>query len=265
LTTEERILLYLTDFRGMEDRFELPEAVTQRAIAFAAGIQRKHLSRYLDDLVKEGHLEERKAHIEGQRQRMLAYVLLPKGWARAMAIKEQLASVRVTIRVAGEIKEMRLEEIDRATSVRLTFSDIVREALRVDLLDLSELEKIDERRRVEMDERLKKLESYTRALMTAWKDGRVTATEHLLLEELREHLGVSSEEHDRMESEAISKAEAAGSDRYAIYRLVAAEAWEHGKVTARERELLESLRKALQIPMAEADEVEAEAKAGELD
>ncbi len=249
----------------MEDRFELPEAVTQRAIAFAAGIQRKHLSRYLEDLVKEGHLEERKAHIEGQRQRMLAYVLVPKGWSRAMAIKEQLASVRVPIRVAGEIKEMTLEEIDRATSVRLTFSDIVREAIRVDLLDLSHLEQVDERRRVEMDERLKKLEAYTRALMTAWKDGRVTATERLLLDELREHLGISLEEHDRMESEAISEAEAAASGRSAIYRKVAREALEHGTVTARERELLEALRKALQIPKAEADQVEAEAKAGDLD
>jgi len=27
LTTEERILLYLSDFRGMEERFELPEAL----------------------------------------------------------------------------------------------------------------------------------------------------------------------------------------------------------------------------------------------
>src|SRR3989441_11609370 len=99
LTTEERILLYLSDFRGMEDRFELPEALTQRAIAFAAGTQRKHLSRYLDDLVKEGMLEQKKAHIESQRQRMLAYYLTPRGWGRAMEIKQQLSLVHVPIRV----------------------------------------------------------------------------------------------------------------------------------------------------------------------
>ena len=195
LTTEERILLYLSDFRGMEERFELPEALTQRAIAFAAGTQRKHLSRYLDDLTKEGMLEQRKAHIEGQRQRMLAYYLAPRGWARAMEIKQQLSVVHVPIRVGSEIKQMTLDEIDGATSVRLTFSDIVREALRVEMLDLADLEKIDDRRRAEMDERLKKLEAYTRALMTAWKDGRVTATERLLLDQLREHLGISHEEH----------------------------------------------------------------------
>lgn len=246
----------------MGDRWELPEALTQRAIAFAASVQRKHLSRYLEELVREGLLEERKGHVEGQRQRMLAYVLTPKGWARATEIKRKLATVRVPIRVGSEIKDMTLEEIDDATSVRLTFSDIVREALRVDRLVLADLEKIDDRRRIEMDERLQKLESYTRALMTAWKDGRVTATEHLLLDQLREHLGISREEHGRMEAEAISQADKAATDRLEIYREVAAEAWEQGNVTARERELLETLRKVLQIPKGEADRIEGTARAG---
>jgi len=256
LTTEERILLYLTDFRGMEERFELPEALTQRAIAYAAGVQRKHLSRYLDDLVAEGMIEQRKAHIEDQRQRMLAYYLTARGWGRAMEIKGKLAAVHVPIRVEGKIKEMKLDEIDKATSIRLTFSDIVREALRVDVLDLAELAKIDDRRRQDMDERLKKLESYTRALMTAWKDGRVTATERLLLDQLREHLGITREEHDRMETEAIHQAEDAVSDRMELYRLVATEAREHGEVTPPEREMLEALRKALQIPRADANRIE---------
>ena len=262
LTTEERILLYLSDFRGMEERFELPEALTQRAIAFAAGTQRKHLSRYLDDLVKEGMLEQRKAHVEGQRQRMLAYYLAPRGWGRAMEIKQQLSTLHVPIRVGGEIKEMTLEEIDKATSVRLTFSDIVREALHTDMLDLAVLEKIDDRRREDMDERVKKLEAYTRALMTAWKDGRVTATERLLLDQLREHLGVSHEEHERMEAEAISRSEDAVEDRLELYKVVASEAWEHGAVTPRERELMEALRKALQIPKADATRLEEVVKTG---
>src|SRR5437867_1969908 len=265
LTTEERILLYLSGFRGMEERFELPDALTQRAIAFAAGTQRKHLSRYLDDLVAEGMLEQRKAHIESQRQRMLAYYLTPRGWGRAMEIKQQLSLVRVPIRVGSEVKNLTLEEIDQATSVRLTFSDIVREALRTDMLNLADLEKIDERRREDMDERLKKLEAYTRALMTAWKDGRVTATERLLLDQLREHLGISHEEHERMEAEAIARAEDAVTDRLELYKVVASEAWEHGAVTPRERELMEALRKALQIPKAEATRIEVAVKTGAED
>src|SRR5256886_5116762 len=132
MTTEDRILLYFSDFRNMEERYVLPQALTQKAIAFAAGIQRKHLSRYLDEMVRDGFLTETKAHIEGEKQRMLAYYLAPRGWERAMGIKERLSKVRVPVKVAGATKEMSVEEIDRVTSVHLTLSDIVREAMNVD-------------------------------------------------------------------------------------------------------------------------------------
>src|SRR5438309_5499790 len=177
LPTEDRILLYFSDFRNMEERYVLPQALTQKAIAFAAGIQRKHLSRYLDQMVHDGFLVETKAHIEGEKQRMLAYYLAPRGWERAVAIKARLSTIKVPVKVAGATKEMTLEEIDRATSVHLTLSDIVREAMNVDQLDLEHLEGIDERRKRAMDERGKRLEDYTGAVRTAWKDGRVPAAE----------------------------------------------------------------------------------------
>src|SRR2546430_4976900 len=191
MTTEDRILLYFSDFRNMEERYVLPQALTQKAIAFAAGIQRKHLSRYLDQMAHDGFLVETKAHIEGEKQRMLAYYLAPRGWERAVAIKARLSAIKVPVKVAGATKEMTLEEIDRATSVHLTLSDIVREAMNVDELDLEHLEGIDERRKRAMDERVKRLEEYTRAVMTAGQGGRVRATGHLLVEEPREDLGVS--------------------------------------------------------------------------
>src|SRR5437899_7471150 len=178
----------------MRERYVLPQAVTKKAIAFAAGIQRKHLSRYVDDMVRDGFLTETKAHIEGEKQRMLAYYLAPRGWERAVAIKARLSEIRVPVKVAGATKEMTLEEIDRATSVHLTLSDIVREAMNVDQLDLEHLEGIDERRKRAMDERVKRFEDYTRAVLTAWKDGRETATENRLVEQPQEHLGNSKKE-----------------------------------------------------------------------
>jgi len=255
LTTEERILLYLSDFRNMEERFDLPPALTQKSIAFASGVQRKHLSRYLDEMVKEGYLTETKAHIEGERQRMLAYYLAPRGWERGQGIKARLADLRVPVRAHGSVREMSLEEIDRATSVHLTFSDIVREAMDVDMLDLEYLEGIDERRKRAMDERLRRLEDYTRAIMTAWKDGRVSATERLLIEQLREHLGVSKEEHERIESQVMDDVL---STREGVYRAVAEEALENGPVSEEERELLEALRRKLGIPLGECQRIETE-------
>src|SRR5437764_1471810 len=132
-----------------------------------------------------------KAPIEGESHRMLAYYLAARGWERAMSIRERLSKVKVPVTVAGVTRDMTLEEIDHATWVHLTLSDIVREAMTVDKLDLEYLEGIDDRRKRAMDERVKRLEEYTRAVMTAWKDGRVTATERLLVEQLRENLGIS--------------------------------------------------------------------------
>jgi len=255
LTTEDRILLYFSDFRNMEERYVLPQALTQKAIAFAAGIQRKHLSRYLDEMVRDGFLTETKAHIEGEKQRMLAYYLAPRGWERAMGIKERLSKVRVPVKVAGTTKEMSVEEIDRATSVHLTLSDIVREAMNVDELDLEYLEGIDDRRKRAMDERVKRLEDYTRAVMTAWKDGRVTATERLLVEQLRENLGISREEQERIENEVL---EEVIENRAGIYRAVAAQALEDGPVTEDVRELLEALRKKLGLSSHDCREIEAD-------
>src|SRR5438093_6830649 len=106
----------MSEFHGMEERFELPLALTQKSIAFAAGIHRKHVSRYLDELVAEGGISERKAHIEGMKQRMLAYYLSSKGWDRAKQIRGHLATIHVPIRVGTEMKEMSLEEIDHSTS-----------------------------------------------------------------------------------------------------------------------------------------------------
>jgi hypothetical protein len=253
LSTEDRILLYLADFRNLEDRYVLPQAVTQKAIAFTAGIQRKHLSRYLDEMVRDGLLVETKAHIEGEKQRMLAYYLAPRGWERAMAIKGRLSTLRIPVVVAGTTKDMSLEEIDRATSVHLTFSDIVREAMTVDRLDLEYLEGIDERRKRAMDDRVKRVEDYTRAVMTAWKDGRVTATERLLVEQLRDHLGISREEQERIESQVL---EEVLENRSGIYRAVAEEAVEDGPITKDERELLEVLRKKLGLSAHDCRDIE---------
>ncbi len=254
LNTEDRILLYLTDFRHMEERFVLPQALTQKAIAYAAGIQRKHLSRYLDEMAKAGYLVEAKGHVEGEKQRMLAYYLAPRGWERALAIKQRLAAIRVPVKLKDETKPMTLEEIDKATSAHLTFADIVREAMNVDTLDLEYLSGIDERRKREMDERVKDLEDYTRAVMTAWKDGRVTATERLLIEQLREHLGISREERDRIETQVVEEVLA---NREGIYRAVAVEAVEQGPIAPTTRELLEALRKKLGLSDQDCARIEA--------
>ena len=258
LTTEERILLYMSEFRGMEERFELPLALTQKSIAFAAGIHRKHVSRYLDGLVADGAIVERKAHVEGMKQRMLAYYLSAKGWDRARQIRSHLETVHVPIRVEGEVREMTLQEIDRATSVRLTFSDVVREAMETPQLDMARLATIDERRRREMDERVAKIEAYAKAMITAWQDGKVTATEQLLLEQIREHLAISEMDHKRIESDVIHRVLGTMEDERKTYRDLFRHALSDHKISPKAREVLEDVRRLLRVPKPEAERIERE-------
>src|SRR4030065_1281257 len=90
MTSKERILLYLSDFRNMEERYELPSDLVQQSIAFATGVQRKHLSQYLDDLMEEDLIVERKAHIQGMKQRMNGYYLTPAGFSRASGLRVRI-------------------------------------------------------------------------------------------------------------------------------------------------------------------------------
>src|SRR3989441_7270973 len=73
MTTEDRILLYFSDFRNMEERYVLPQALTQKAIAFAAGILPKQLSRDLDEMGRGGFPTQTEAPIRGEKQPMVAY------------------------------------------------------------------------------------------------------------------------------------------------------------------------------------------------
>src|SRR3989442_11091524 len=90
--------------------------------------------------------------------------------------------------------------------------------------------------------------------MTAWKDGRVTATERVLVEQLRENLGISKEEQERIENEVL---EEVLENRAGIYRAVAAEALDDGPIQEGERELLEALRKKLGLSSHDCREIEA--------
>jgi len=49
------------------------------------------------------------------------------------------------------------------------------------------------------------LETYRKALEQAWKDGHVTADERAMLESLRKSVGITLEEHMKIEEEVLRK------------------------------------------------------------
>ena len=166
-TSKDRILLYLTDFQNMEDRYELPADLTQQSIAYGTGVQRKHLSQYLNDLIEESLIIERKGHIQGMKQRMNGYYLAPAGFARASSIKSRIGDINVPVRMNGKLKDMMVKEIDDATSVHITFCDIVREAIYGNGLKMEVLETVESRKREALEQKEQDTDVFRRALQTA--------------------------------------------------------------------------------------------------
>jgi len=261
LTSKDRILLYLTDFQNMEDRYELPADLTQQSIAYGTGVQRKHLSQYLNDLIEESLIAERKAHIQGMKQRMNGYYLTPAGFARASSLKSRIGDVIVSVRMNGKFKEMMVREIDDATSVHVTFCDIVREAIHGNGLEMEVLETVESRKREALEEKEQDSDIFRRALKTAWRDGRVTATERFLVEELRKHLNITGEQQRVLESEIIRKLAQDHMEFRRIYRTVLEVALADRVIAGPEESILEQLRRVMRISRKEHEDMVEETEA----
>lgn len=247
LTSKDRILLYLSDFHHMDERYELPSELVQEAIANSTGIQRKHLSQYLDDLMREGCIVERKAHIKGMRQRMNGYYLTSAGTLKAADLRTKVGDTVVEVKVNGGARKMRVSEIDAATPFRVTLCDIVRVAMQRGMISFSDLNGLDADKRQAEEEADRNTVTYKRALETAWRDGVVTATERFLVDELRKHLEISEEKHRKLEEEILKRLAQTHMEFLRIYRSALEIAMADGALEGPEVEILDNLRKMLRI------------------
>ncbi|MBU1157738.1 MAG: TerB family tellurite resistance protein [Candidatus Thermoplasmatota archaeon] len=255
ITSKERILLYLSEFNHMDDRYELPADLIQENISFCTGIQRKHLSKYLKDLISELLVAERKAHIQSMKQRMNGYYLTQNGYAKSDILRSRLGAVVVDVVDDGNTTRMRLSEIDDCTPVHITYCDIVREAIKNGRVDMADLRSIESKKRDALERKEQTTETYRRALKTAWRDGRVTATERFLIEELRKHLKVTDEQHKALETEILKQLVQDRMEFIRIYRSVLEIALADGVLLGPEVEIIENLRKTFMISRQEHDEL----------
>lgn len=258
LTSKERILLYLSDFLHMDDRYELPPDLVQETISYCTGVQRKHLSKYLDDLSKENLIVERKAHIQGMKQRMNGYYLSSMGYSKATELRERLGSVELDLRDDGRTLRMKVCEVDDATPVRITYCDIVREAIEKGELTMSNLLSVDTRKREALEAKERSTDTYKRALETAWKDGQVTATERFLIEELRKHLNITDAQHKTLEAEILKHVAQDHMEFLRTYRGILEIAMADGEISGAEAEIIEAIRKTFMISSKEHNDVLAE-------
>lgn len=258
LTSKDRIMLYLSDFINMEDRYELPADLTQELISYGTGIQRKHLSQYLKDLLGENLITERKAHIQGMKQRMNGYYLTAAGYTKAKELKASVENFVVPLKMNGKVSQRRVADIDDMTSANITLCDIIREAIHEGTLEMASLEDIERKKREALEEEEQASDTYRRALQTAWRDGRVTATERFLVEELRKHLKITEEQHRALENEIVKRLAQDHMEFRRIYKTVLEVALADRAISGPEEAILEGLRRVMRISRQEHDDLVGE-------
>jgi hypothetical protein len=144
------------------------------------------------------------------------------------------------------------------TSANITLCDIIREAIHEGTLEMASLEDIDRKKREALEEEEQASDTYRRALQTAWRDGRVTATERFLVEELRKHLKITEEQHRALEGEIVKRLAQDHMEFRRIYKTVLEVALADRAISGPEEAILEGLRRVMRISRQEHGDLVAE-------
>ena len=125
-TAEERILVHLLTYIKHEDSFETPIGVTQYGIGRSIGAGQDYVSRALKRLKEKEMVVEKRARVEGVRERRKVYFLTMMGIQKAQEILERMKETYITIKeedgetdriTVGKLRERlkgkeRLSELD---------------------------------------------------------------------------------------------------------------------------------------------------------
>jgi hypothetical protein len=263
LTYEDKILLYLLKFVGMEERYQVSKDVCQEAIAQTIDIQRKHLPRTLRKMIKKEEIVEKRAHVIGVKQIRRVYFLTWKGEVLAQKLKEELENTDIKFKRNGKEIATTLGEVENILGIRYSFLEIVCCVNNKGVLSLKNLIKERDKRTKRQEKPSKeliekKLEIYRKALEKAWIDGQITLNERIILDNLRDELGIESHEHEKLERETISKIPLIHQERLDIYKFTLAVALRNLEISEDEKSMLEALREKLQITLLEHEEMKRE-------
>lgn len=125
LTVQDRIVLHLMDYQNFSDKYEVPSQVTQRGIGEAIEIAWSNVPRAMKKLVTDGLVEEKSARIKGDKRKKKAYFLTHKGYAQALALKQDLAG-RALVMVDGDAhKEVNVGDLAKESGLSFSFLSFV--------------------------------------------------------------------------------------------------------------------------------------------
>ncbi len=255
LTLQEKALLHLLGFKGLDDSFEFPIGVTQKGIAKNIGAQRKHMPRVLRKLEERGLVTEKRGRVKDSSQRMKVYLLTWNGISKANEIKKFVEKELIKVRDEhGKLVEAKIGDVNSHIEGNFSLLEIINY-----ISDDGIFEGISEEIEDDgaFDEMPAKHEIYWHTLLQVWKDGRASVDEEEILEELRKILDISNEDHIKMQRRIIRYAYPVRKKLLELYSAAYEQALKDEKISKDERAILEVLREKLGIDEKERKELEA--------
>jgi DNA-binding MarR family transcriptional regulator len=101
--SDERILLFLSEFSNKRELWDVPKEVTQKGISAKLDILENNVSRSLKRLQADDLVEAELKHIKGEKRRQRAYFLTPKGEETVVEVKDRVSRMTMTITLEGEL------------------------------------------------------------------------------------------------------------------------------------------------------------------
>ena len=263
-TVDELILLHLLEYKNTKGQYEVPFAITQHGIAEAVKIQQKHVPRSMTKLAEKGWVFEQVMRVISTKQKRKVYFLTSKGILQSREIKYNLGEKEIRLKIGdGNLKKVKVADISSILGFKIPLLEIIHFTSPEGTFDPAHTERYSPVETAKFVEKnvtgiRKNGDIYKAALKQAWLDGTLTSDEDDILERLRKTLNISMDEHHQVELEVVRKMPIPSPEKRKIYKSALKQAWLDGKITVDEREMLEELRKVLNITPIEHRRLEVE-------
>jgi tetratricopeptide (TPR) repeat protein/DNA-binding MarR family transcriptional regulator len=127
LHSDERVLLFLSEFSTKKELWDVPIEVTQKGISKRLGMLENNVSRSLKRISGDGLVDSDLKHVKGEKRRQKAYFLTGRGEAIVEKLKEGMAKTYIEVSADGEITKMplpRAYRMAREMGISLTLAEL---------------------------------------------------------------------------------------------------------------------------------------------
>jgi len=122
----DRVLLYLSRYKGRDIDIVAPWALTQEGIASGIGVDRKNVVMPLKDLDGKGCIKVHKRHVKGSKTVRKVYAVTETGLNETKLIIDLIGNNQVTIvDLEGTTREAKLKDIPTFLPMKMDMLDVV--------------------------------------------------------------------------------------------------------------------------------------------